>query len=120
MGRLNGLAEEGVTSGNLPRHLVTDYQAMDNSETFTDLYGYNKQTAIGSMMADPTDMEARSTWAKYDIGVYVPEGHVLPLGDNRDNSQDGRYFGPVNADDVNGKVVFRIWPIGRIGGLVNK
>ena len=72
------------------------------------------------MMADPADMEARSTWAKYDIGVYVPEGHVLPLGDNRDNSQDGRYFGPVSADDVNGKVVFRIWPIGRIGGLVNK
>lgn len=120
MGRLNGLAEEGVTTGNLPRHLVTDYQAMDNSESFTDLYGYNKQTAIGSMMADPTDMEARSTWAKYDIGVYVPEGHVLPLGDNRDNSQDGRYFGPVNADNINGKVVFRIWPLGRIGGLVNK
>ena len=120
MGRLNGLAESGVSSGNLPRHLVTDYQALDNSETYTDLYGYNKQMAIGSMMADPTDMEARSTWAKYDIGVYVPEGHVLPLGDNRDNSQDGRYFGPVSADDVNGRVVFRIWPLGRIGGLVNK
>ena len=120
MGRLNGLAESGVSSSNLPRHLVTDYQAMDNTETFTDLYGYNKQTAIGSMMADPTDMEARSTWAKYDIGVYVPEGHVLPLGDNRDNSQDGRYFGPVSADDINGRVVFRIWPLGRIGGLVNK
>ena len=120
MGRLNGLAESGVSSSNLPRHLVTDYQAMDNTETFTDLYGYNKQTAIGSMMADPTDLEARSTWAKYDIGVYVPEGHVLPLGDNRDNSQDGRYFGPVSADDINGRVVFRIWPLGRIGGLVNK
>ena len=120
MGRLNGLAASGVATGNRPRHLVTDYQATDSSESFTDLYGYNKQTAIGSMMADPTDMEARSTWAKYDIGVFVPEGHVLPLGDNRDNSQDGRYFGPVNADDINGKVVFRIWPIGRIGGLVNK
>ena len=99
---------------------MTDYQALDNSATYTDLYGYNKQTAIGMMMADPTDMEARSTWAKYDIGVYVPEGHVLPLGDNRDNSQDGRYFGPVSADDINGRVVFRIWPLGRIGSLVNK
>ena len=120
MGRLNGLAEAGVSSSNLPRHLVTDYQALDNTQSYTDLYGYNKQTAIGIMMADPTDMEARSTWAKYDIGVYVPEGHVLPLGDNRDNSQDGRYFGPVSADDINGRVVFRIWPLGRIGGLVNK
>lgn len=120
MGRLNGLAESGVVSSNLPRHLVTDYQALDNSQSYTDLYGYNRQTAIGSMMADPTDMEVRSTWAKYDIGVYVPEGHVLPLGDNRDNSQDGRYFGPVSVDDINGRVVFRIWPLGRIGGLVNK
>ena len=120
MGRLNGLSEGGVSASNMPRHLVSDYQALDSSETFTDLYGYNKQTAIGTMMADPTDMEARSTWAKYDIGVYVPEGHVLPLGDNRDNSQDGRYFGPVSADDINGRVVFRIWPLGRIGGLVNK
>ena len=120
MGRLNGLASGGVSSSNLPRHLVTDYQALDESQSYTDLYGYNKQTAIGAMMADPTDMEARSAWAKYDIGVYVPEGHVLPLGDNRDNSQDGRYFGPVSADDVNGRVVFRIWPLGRIGGLVNK
>ena len=120
MGRLNGLAEEGVSSSNLPRHLVTDYQAMDSSKTYTDLYGYNKNTAIGRMMADPTDMEARSIRAKYEIGVYVPEGHVLPLGDNRDNSQDGRYFGPVSADAVNGRVVFRIWPLGRIGGLINE
>lgn len=120
MGRLNGLTEGGVSSSNLPRHLVSDYQALDNSATFTDLYGFNKQISIGHMMADPTDMENRSTWAKYDIGVYVPEGHVLPLGDNRDNSQDGRYFGPVNADNINGRVVFRIWPLGRIGGLVNK
>ena len=120
MGRINGLAQAGVSSSNIPKHLVTDYQAMDSSESFTDLYEYNKQTAIGQMMADPTDMDARSTWAKYDVGVYVPEGHVLPMGDNRDNSQDGRYFGPVSADDINGRVVFRIWPLGRIGGLVNK
>ena len=40
---------------------------------------------------------------------------MLPLGDNRDNSQDGRYFGPVDEKKVNGRVVARFWPIGRIG-----
>jgi len=120
MGRINGLTTEGVSSSNVPRHLVSDYQALDNSATFTDLYEYNKQTEIGRMMADPTNMEARSTWAKYETGVYVPEGHVLPLGDNRDNSQDGRYFGPIDADNINGRVTFRIWPLGRISGLVGK
>lgn len=119
MGRINGLSRGGVTTGSMPRHLVSDYQAMDNSVSFTDVYGYNRQTAIGQMMADPTDMKARSEWAKYEIGVYVPEGHVLPLGDNRDNSQDGRYFGPVSADNINGRAVFRIWPLSRFGSLIN-
>ncbi|MBO4717117.1 MAG: signal peptidase I, partial [Spirochaetales bacterium] len=76
--------------------------------------------ALGTMMVDPMDMSARSTWAKYATGVYVPEGHVLPLGDNRDNSQDGRYFGPIDADNINGKVVFRIWPLNRIGSLIGE
>ncbi len=119
MGRINGLGTAGVSSSNIPRHLVTDYNGIDQNATYTDLYEYNKQTAIGSMMADPTDMQSRSTWAKYDTGVYVPEGHVLPLGDNRDNSQDGRYFGPIDADNINGHVVFRIWPLARIGSLID-
>lgn len=120
MGRINGLTIEGVSSSNVPRHLVNDYQAMDNSVSFTDYYSYNKQTSVGQMMADPTDMQARSTWAKYQSGVYVPEGHVLPLGDNRDNSQDGRYFGPVDAENVNGRVVFRIWPLNRIESVIGQ
>ena len=62
-------------------------------------------------------MEARSTWSRYRAGIYVPQSHVLPLGDNRDNSRDGRYFGPVEENDINGKVLFRFWPLGRIGGL---
>ncbi len=72
------------------------------------------------MMADPTDMNARGVWAKYETGVYVPQGHVLPLGDNRDNSQDGRYFGPIDAKNINGRVAFRIWPLGRISSLTDK
>ena len=120
MGRINGLSAAGVSSGYMPRYLVNDYRALDESISFTDLYEYNKQTALGTLMADPMDMSARSTWAKYATGVYVPEGHVLPLGDNRDNSQDGRYFGPINADNINGKVVFRIWPLNRIRSLIGE
>ena len=120
MGRIRGLTDGGVSTSNVPKHLAADYQALDESVTFYDYYSYNKSTAVGRMMADPTDMQARGLWAKYQSGVYVPEGHVLPLGDNRDNSQDGRYFGPIDAKNINGRVVFRIWPIGRIGTLIGK
>ena len=117
LARLDGLLGEGVPSSQLPRHLIEDQQDLDRTVSFTDQYGYDKNVAIGRMMADPSDDDARSAWAKADVGMYVPQGYVLPLGDNRDNSGDGRYFGPVSAKSVNGYVATRIWPLGRIGGL---
>jgi len=35
------------------------------------------------------------------------------LGDNRDNSNDSRYFGPVARDRILGKVWLRYWPLHR-------
>jgi signal peptidase I len=41
------------------------------------------------------------------LGWYVPKGRMLPLGDNRDNSRDGRYFGPVPETKILGQAVFK-------------
>ncbi len=47
----------------------------------------------------------------------VPDGCVWLMGDNRENSADSRVFGPVDVDDVVGVVVFRYWPLGRVGAV---
>ncbi len=49
----------------------------------------------------------------------VPEGTVMVLGDNRNNSLDSRDMrvGPVDVDSIMGKAVFRFAPFDKIGLL---
>jgi signal peptidase I len=39
----------------------------------------------------------------------VPEGQYLMMGDNRDRSYDGRFWGLVNRDEVEGRAMFIYW-----------
>lgn len=47
--------------------------------------------------------------------VVVPDGHVYVLGDNREVSGDSRRFGCIPIDKIEGKAVFRFWPLNKIG-----
>ena len=112
--RITAYNEAGIS---IPSALIEDFQSVQNSEYsyIFDYYEYSREYSDAKASINPESLLARSDNAVYRTGIYVPEGYVLPLGDNRDNSQDGRYFGPVDEKKVNGRVVARFWPLGRIG-----
>ncbi len=65
----------------------------------------------------PQQVERSSAYFKMENGTWIPDGSILPLGDNRDNSKDGRYFGPVALGKILGEASFRYWPLARAGGI---
>jgi signal peptidase I len=47
----------------------------------------------------------------------VPADQWFMMGDNRGNSDDGRYWGPVTRDHFIGRAFATYWPPKRIGGI---
>ncbi|TDG41787.1 hypothetical protein AWZ03_011802 [Drosophila navojoa] len=48
---------------------------------------------------------------------YVPHGCVWIEGDNKSNSSDSRYYGPIPLGLIRSRVVCRIWPLSELTSL---
>jgi signal peptidase I len=49
--------------------------------------------------------------------ITIPPDHYFMMGDNRGQSDDSRYWGPVPRDWIIGEAFFTYWPIDKVGLL---
>ena len=80
------------------------------SINYPDFFAYNNARLELLRGAYPFESRYSNLLARQNQGWYVPESRILPLGDNRDNSRDGRYFGPIRASKVLGRASIIYWP----------
>ena len=81
----------------------------------------------GTTLDEPYLEHLNSTYAKAPIAgcakpavphrCVVPEGRLLVLGDNREFSRDGRFFGTIDENAVVGRAFMRYWPPSNFGPM---
>jgi signal peptidase I len=112
-----GRAAAYMDLGLTPPDDLVDAASLVSTLRYPDYLAHERSRLELLRGARPQENRYRTLLARHTQGWYVPEGRIFPLGDNRDNSRDGRYFGPVRMSRVLGKGSLIYWPLRRIGSI---
>lgn len=101
--------DSGVTETLIKRVIAVGGQTVDlvDGVVYVDGVALEEPYTHGLPSYSLTDVEGSAGIA---YPYVVPEGCVWVMGDNRTNSRDSRYFGPVDEDEVTSRAVFIFWP----------
>lgn len=53
----------------------------------------------------------------FSVEFTIPPDRYFMMGDNRNNSDDSRFWGPIPKKNIVGEAFATYWPVNRIGGL---
>ena len=104
--RLFALQEMGVTLSDEEERILRTFVSQDTIDGFH--FEYTRNRTLLSL--HPLETHRLYRYQRAATGWYIPHGYFLPLGDNRDNSRDGRYFGILPKSSVLGKAQLIYWP----------
>ena len=69
----------------------------------------NEEATLTMVQLRPHLQAIHAHAAEVGAPYVVPEGHLFMMGDNRFNSADSRYWGPLDVDLIKGKAMFIYW-----------
>ncbi len=94
------------------KRLYEPYAVHDSSASY-DPFNYSFPSIRGQMISLNTIPEWRPEIRKYVQGdeIVVPPGKYFAMGDNRDHSQDSRYWGFVDRDAIMGRPFLIYWSV---------
>lgn len=73
---------------------------------------YNTQHPKGFDPDDSGTYKTASPLTVGDVDLSLQSDEIFVCGDNRPNSEDSRYFGPIKTNQVVARLVLRILPLG--------
>ncbi len=71
----------------------------------------------GRRVNEPYTLPCTDAGCDFPREATVPRGHWFMMGDNRGDSDDSRFWGPVPRDWIIGGAFATYWPPGRVGLL---
>lgn len=81
--------------------------------SFEDNQLYINDQPVKEEFLENTDIQTGS----FKLKQKVPKNSYFVMGDNREHSNDSRFFGYVSKDQIQGKVFLRYWPLNEIEGF---
>lgn len=100
----------------IKRVIATEGQTVDLIDGHVFVDGVQlEEPYVGSNESRP--LASSAVGVEVEFPYTVPEGCVWVMGDNREASQDSRYFGAIPISSITGRAAMVYWPVKDFGLL---